>query len=101
MYAIKINKSGRYILWVNDCWYETRKEPSYLYTREECDKAFELLRKHYVYAITIIDEDGHQEELNRFANKSLILTKNGLPKLVTKSPKKSLFKVNASLLNKK
>lgn len=102
MYAIKINRSGRFIQWVNDRWYETDKEPSYIFSREECDKLFAQLRKHYVYDITIVDADGNEEVLSAFANKTTILTKNGLPKTVAirkeEKPKKSIFKIDKSLL---
>lgn len=53
MYAIKINKTGRYLLWCDDNWYETSSYASYRFTQEQADIIRKQLKKHYVYYVTL------------------------------------------------
>lgn len=79
MYAIKVEKTGRYIDWFNECWYTTTSEPAYNYTQEEAKKAIDTLQNHYVYTIIVVGEDGSDERITAIKDRKVIFGKNGLP----------------------
>lgn len=85
LYAIKINKTNRYITYCDKCWYETTANPIYLFTKEQAEEIVNTMRNHYVYVSTIISEDGKE-----------VITKNFLvkenPMTATTAPKKSILK---------
>ena len=85
MYAIRIDKTGRYIQWCNSHWYGTQKEPLYQYTEEECKEVFAQMNSHYTYAATMVDENGKETPLNVFKKADNVVTKviKGLKKLPT------------------
>ena len=56
MYAIRIDKTGRYIEWCNDHWYGTRKEPLYLFDREECTTIANYLKNNPQHTLTTVRE---------------------------------------------
>lgn len=95
--TIKVKKTGRYIVWSDDCWYETGLAGKH-YTRDEAVEVFETqLKKHYVYEVVLEFSDGTTEELSAFSNRPQILKIGSLkivrkPESDTKSEKKSLFK---------
>lgn len=106
-YSIKINKTSRYIDWVDDCWYETFHEPLYRFTREQCDDIFKLLNGHYVYEVTLEAQDGTTEILNRFQKNIVRLSKNGIPSKIKiceekigEPKKKSIFKLSSLRLHR-
>ena len=53
LYSVKINNSGRYVRYCDDCWYETENFELRLFTKERAEQIREQLRKHYVYSVTI------------------------------------------------
>ena len=53
LYSIKINSSGRYVRYCDDCWYETCESEFPFFKKEQALKIREQLRKHYVYSVTI------------------------------------------------
>lgn len=107
MYAIRIDKTGRYIEWCNCHWYGTKKEPLYIFDRGECTVIAKYLKDYnYVYNITLVDEDGKEENLNALGNRKVIISRNGLPILISRGneeepvekKKKSLFSLNFNKL---
>lgn len=61
MYAIKINKTHRYISYCDECWYETSEVPIYVYTKDQALAIAEQMKNHYVYSVTISDREGNSE----------------------------------------
>lgn len=55
LYSIKINKTGRYVKYCDEHWYETSSEELRLFTKDEAEKIREQMKNHYVYALTISD----------------------------------------------
>lgn len=55
LYSIKINKTGRYVLYCDEHWYETSSEELRIYTKSECERIKEQMKSHYVYGLTISD----------------------------------------------
>jgi len=53
VYPIRINKTGRYVKYCDDNWYETSSEPTMKYTEERCNQIVKQLKNHYVYDVTI------------------------------------------------
>ena len=53
LYSVKINKSGRYVRYCDDCWYETATVELNLFTKEMAEEIVKQMRKHYVYDVTI------------------------------------------------
>lgn len=100
MYAIRIDKTGRYIEWCNDHWYGTRKEPLYLFDREECTTIANYLKDYnYVYNITLVDEDGKEEKLNALGNRKVIISRNGLPILISRGDEEPVEKKKKNFLS--
>ena len=71
LYAIKINKTGRYIQNCDSNWYETTGGPLYLWTKSEANAIAKQMRSHYVYDVTITNgtetyrhtlKDGNEQE---------------------------------------
>ena len=105
LYTVRINKTGRHIDWCDDHWYGTQKEPSYQFDEAQCKVVAEYLKRHYVYDITLIDEEGHENRMNALGNRVVIITRNGLPKLIsrgedTEAGKKCPFKMKKLDLSK-
>lgn len=95
MYAIKINKSGSYIIFCDEHWYETSgKEPIYTFTLEEAHAVVERMRSHYVYHLTIEGKDGSVEDINFLAPKA-----NPMVNEVGTEKKKTLTKICARKIN--
>ena len=55
LYSIKIDKSGRYVRFCDDCWYETDETELRIFTREQCERIKAQMKNHYVYKVTISD----------------------------------------------
>ena len=53
VYPIRINKTGRYLKYCDEHWYETDSEPTMKYTEAECNRLLKQLKNHYVYDATI------------------------------------------------
>ena len=53
LYSIKIDKTGRYVKYCDDCWYETCEEEFRFFTKEEAEKIRKQMKNHYVYKVTI------------------------------------------------
>jgi len=66
MYAIKVSKSKRYISYCDKCWYETTKEPLYIYSYEKAQEIAKQMREHYVYCVEIVSKDGSIEIVDTF-----------------------------------
>lgn len=70
MYAIKINKSGRFVVWCDEHWYETESEPVYIFTKERAEQIAKQLKEHYVYAVTLMERDGESYVINALAKEN-------------------------------
>lgn len=57
LYSIKVNGSGRYITYCDDCWYETSEAEFPYFTKEQAEKIRKQLKSHYVYNVTISNGD--------------------------------------------
>jgi hypothetical protein len=57
LYSVKINNSGRYVRYCDDCWYETESVELRLFTKERAEQIRQQLRNHYVYSVTISHGD--------------------------------------------
>ena len=53
LYSVRINKTGRYVRYCDDCWYETDDSPMLRYSRERAEEIAKQMRNHYVYDVTI------------------------------------------------
>ena len=58
LYSVR-KKSGRYIVWCDDCWYETSDCPHPFFTKEQAEKIVKQMRNHYCYDAYIEDENGN------------------------------------------
>ena len=87
MYAIKINKTGRYICHCDKCWYETSgTNPLYVFSQDEARKVANQMKEHYVYSLTIEGQDGTTENVYHLATER--------PQVIEAAPaKKSLRKI--------
>jgi DNA-directed RNA polymerase subunit H (RpoH/RPB5) len=56
-YTVRTNRSGRYIQFCDDCWYDTTSFPLHKFTMEEAEKITEQMKHHYSYDLDIIDEN--------------------------------------------
>lgn len=91
LYAIKINKTNRYISYCDKCWYETAgTEPVYLFTKERAEEIVNTMRNHYVYVTTIVSQDGKEIIPKNFLTK-------GNPMIEVSTPKKSILKFKVRL----
>lgn len=57
-YPVKLKKTGRYIKWCDESWYETSNEPWAKFPIEEAQKVVTRLRRHYVFDAFI---EGHDK----------------------------------------
>jgi hypothetical protein len=57
MYSVKINKSGRYVRYCDDCWYEADTCDVGRFSKERAEEIAKQMRKHYVYDVTISNGD--------------------------------------------
>ena len=57
LYSVR-KKSGRYIVWCDECWYETTDCPYPHFTKAEAEKIVEQMKNHYCYDAYIEDKDG-------------------------------------------
>ena len=61
-YGIKIYSTGRYIVWCDECWYETTDNKHLaLDSKEEAMAIAQQMRKHYTYKTVIVDSDVNEE----------------------------------------
>lgn len=75
MFAVKVivnktkfpNAVDKYIVWCDDCWYETSVEPSYTFTEDKAKEIVKKLEKHYVYQSAIVDEKGNETKFDCIA----------------------------------
>ena len=58
LYSVR-KKSGRYIVWCDECWYETADYPYPYFTKERAEQIVEQMKKHYCYDAYIEDKDGN------------------------------------------
>lgn len=63
LYTVKINSTGRFIAWCNECWYETSPEKIFNYTHEQAVSVANQMRNHYTYEVTLVGQDGSEEVL--------------------------------------
>lgn len=68
LYSIKNNKTGRYIKYCDDNWYETSGVELRLFTKDEADKIVRKLRHHYVYDV-LVSNGTETREMNALAVK--------------------------------
>lgn len=86
MYAIRINKSKRYVTYCDECWYDATDEPVHIFEHEQAVKIVNQMRNHYVYNCTIIDKDGKEENFNFLK-----------PQIKTEEKPKSISKIRIRL----
>ena len=53
MYSIKINKTGRYVTYCDESWYETTDVEVRLFEESDIERVKRQMRKHYVYDLTV------------------------------------------------
>lgn len=88
MFAVKIIKSGRYIQYCDNCWYETfGAEPLYTFTLERAHEIVNQMKNHYVYQMSIEGEDGSVENIN-FLSKGNPMTQTAEQPVAKKSLRK-------------
>lgn len=92
LYCIKIVKSGRYITYCDDCWYEAAKEPIYIFTEEEAREIAKKMKNHYVYQVDIIGSDNSRIFLNEKKNPMVEETKPAERKNIFKLSTKRIYK---------
>lgn len=76
MFAVKVitdktkfpNAVDKFIVWCDDCWYETSAEPSYTFTEDKAKEIVEKLKNHYVYQSSIVDERGNETKFDCIAD---------------------------------
>ena len=101
LYAVRIDRQGRfdvsekgkYIAWCDDNWYGTTKDPTPTFTYKRAREIADQMDKHYVYNLSMIDENGVIDPINH-------LRKNRLFNLDIPI-KKSLFTLNNGVFSKK
>ena len=59
LYSVKKKKSGLYIVWCDECWYETSEEPYPHFTKEEAEDIVKQMKNHYCYDAVIEDRNGN------------------------------------------
>lgn len=55
LYSVRINKTGKYVKYCDDCWYEVIGEELRLFSKDRAQEIVKQMRKHYVYDVTISD----------------------------------------------
>lgn len=68
LYAIKILKTGRYVMWCDRNWYGTTDSPMPRFPKEEAHKIADMIQDHYVYDMDIIASDGTSENVCHIAS---------------------------------
>lgn len=58
LYSVKLPSTGKYILWCDECWYETTPVPNCNFTEEQAKAIVKQLRNHYTYNAIVVDKDG-------------------------------------------
>ena len=53
LYSVRINKTGKYVKYCDDCWYEVIGEEVRLFIKERAEEIVKQMRRHYVYDVTI------------------------------------------------
>lgn len=53
LYSIKIDKTGRYVKYCDEHWYETEGIAIPRYTKDQANSIARQMQKHYVYGVTI------------------------------------------------
>ena len=53
LYSVKINKTGRYVTYCDDCWYEASDSPMGRFTKDRAEEIAKQMRRHYVYDVTV------------------------------------------------
>lgn len=59
-YSVKLNGSGRHILWCDKNWFETAESPLYIFSEEEAKSTALQLRKHYIFNVSLVPEKGEE-----------------------------------------
>ena len=60
LYSVKCPNTGRYIVWCDEHWYETDKEPVTIFEKEKAEAIVKQLRNHYIYNAVVVDADGNE-----------------------------------------
>lgn len=58
LYTLKL-KSGAYVRHCDDCWYETSSVPLCIFSIDQAKTIAEKMKKHHVYQMSIVDNDGN------------------------------------------
>lgn len=58
LYSVKKRKSGRYIVWCDECWYETTEQPYPHFTKKEAEAIVKQMKNHYCYDAVIEGKNG-------------------------------------------
>lgn len=55
LYSVRINKTGKYVKYCDDCWYEVIDEELRVFSKDRAEQIVKQMRSHYVYDVTISD----------------------------------------------
>lgn len=58
--------SSRYILWIDDRWYETTSAPAFVIPESQIGNVKAYLQNHFQYYATFIHQDGTEESWSAF-----------------------------------
>ena len=53
LYSVRINRTGKYVKYCDDCWYETIDEELRVFSKDRAEQVVKQMRSHYVYDVTI------------------------------------------------
>ena len=53
LYSVRINRTGKYVKYCDDCWYETIDEELRVFSKDRAEQVAKQMRSHYVYDVTI------------------------------------------------
>ena len=102
LYAVKIIKTGKYILWCDECWYETTTDSTPKYSYDRAREITEQMKTHYCYDLDIVSNDGKVENVCHLAS----LRRKKAIKAALESQqaetgaKKKFFSMNCGMMNK-
>lgn len=100
LYAIRVDKIAkfnckkeRYVAWCDNNWYELTNDPTPKFTYEQVKNIIEMIKNHYVYKLTVINQDGVLDPVDILRRSRL--TRHDIP------IKKSLFNLNNMVFDSK
>ena len=79
-YPVRLKKTGRYIKWCDDSWYETSLTPWTTFSLEEAQKVVERLERHYVFDAYIEGRETEPKPITKPKKKILAFGKSTMLK---------------------